>query len=247
MQKFGLIGFPLSHSFSKIYFEKKFEKENILNSSYSLFPIETIEQIYNLIKDNTDLIGLNVTTPYKEAIIPLLNEIDDTANNIGAVNTIKITRHSNGTLTKGYNTDIYGFRKLIQNITLPNKALILGSAGSAKTISYVLKELGINFQFVSRSPKTKNEFSYTELNKEIINSYSLLINASPVGMFPNIEKCPDIPYNEISPKHICIDLIYNPAETLFLKKCKIKGAKTINGIEMLYEQAEQSWKIWKNK
>ena len=244
MKQFGLIGYPLSHSFSKGYFAEKFAKENIVDCKYDVFPLEKIEDFVELCNDKKNLIGLNVTIPYKEKIIPFLDELDETAANIGAVNTIKF---SNGKKI-GYNSDAYGFEMSLKPLLKQHhtKALILGTGGASKAVEYVLKKLGITFQYVSRT-KNDKAISYEELNEAIIQHSKLIINTTPIGMYPNVEDAPTIPYNFITDKYLLYDLIYNPEETLFLKKGKEKGAQTKNGLEMLYLQAERSWEIWNSK
>ncbi|MBK6276450.1 MAG: shikimate dehydrogenase [Saprospirales bacterium] len=244
MKQFGLIGYPLSHSFSKGYFAEKFAKENIVDCKYDVFPLEKIEDFVELCNDKKNLIGLNVTIPYKEKIIPFLDELDETAANIGAVNTIKF---SNGKEI-GYNSDAYGFEMSLKPLLKQHhtKALILGTGGASKAVEYVLRKLGISFQYVSRN-KNEKAISYEELNEAIIQHSKLIINTTPIGMYPNIDTAPDIPYNFITDKHLLYDLIYNPEETLFLKKGKEKGAQTKNGLEMLYLQAERSWEIWNSQ
>jgi len=191
---------------------------------------------------------LNVTTPYKELVIPFLDELDETILKLGTVNTIKIYRKGDKYSLKGFNTDVAGLNKTFDELCIPEgtKALILGSGGSGKTLSYVLSNRGINSKNVSREPSSIEQLAYSKLTPSIIENHKLIINASPVGMFPNIDTCPAIPYNHISENHICLDLVYNPSETLFLKKCKDKGAKTVNGITMLFEQADKAWEIWNN-
>jgi shikimate dehydrogenase len=248
MRCFGLIGFPLSHSFSKKYFTEKFEREGITDCRYDLYPLEHIDLLEPLISDNADLAGLNVTIPYKESVMSLLDEIDQEAARIGAVNTIRISRHAGKTWLMGFNTDVFGFRKsitpFIQN--RPYKAFILGTGGSSKAVAYVLNNMGMDVKFVSRNPGHENHISYQDLPK-LIGPASVIINASPAGMYPNVSNCPDIPYEQLTPDHILFDLVYNPAETLFLSKGKAKGATIINGLQMLYLQAERSWEIWNEK
>ena len=244
MKQYGLIGYPLSHSFSKGYFAEKFAKENIVDCKYDVFPLEKIEDFVELCNDKKNLIGLNVTIPYKEKIIPFLDELDETAANIGAVNTIKF---SNGKKI-GYNSDAYGFEMSLKPLLKSHhtQALILGTGGASKAVEYVLKKLGIAFQYVSRT-KNDKAISYEELNESIIQHSKLIINTTPIGMYPNIDTAPDIPYNVLTEKHLLYDLVYNPEETLFLKKGKEKGAQTKNGLEMLYLQAERSWEIWNSQ
>lgn len=240
MRTFGLIGFPLSHSFSVRYFEEKFSKENIRDAQYLNFPIESIEDFPALIKEQ-NLSGLNVTIPYKQQVIEYLDELDSIAEVIGAVNLIKF---ENGK-RKGYNTDVHGFRESLKNLIGKQKpkALIIGTGGSSKAVSYALKELGIEFNFVSRR-KTSEVFTFSDLNQEIISEHLLIINTTPLGMFPNESDCAPIPYPFISPAHFLFDLVYNPAETLFLKNGKAQGASVKNGYEMLVLQAEENWRIW---
>ena len=244
MKQYGLIGHPLSHSFSKKYFTEKFEKENILDCSYELFDIENISSFNEILKQNTNLKGLNITIPYKESILCLLTDIDETAKQIGAVNTIKLS--NNGKDIKGYNTDYYGFKKSLKPFLDINheRALILGTGGAAKTVKYVLNELNIDCLLVSRNPKAENEIAYNEINEYIIKHHQLIINTTPIGMFPNIEDSPLINYNELTKKHLLYDLLYNPTETKFIKKGKQQGCITLNGMEMLTLQAEKSWEIW---
>jgi shikimate dehydrogenase len=241
-KQFGLIGYPLSHSFSKKYFEDKFQKVQVTNSSYNTFPLENINQFPALLKSEKGLLGLSVTIPYKETVIPFLDELDETAKEIDAVNCIKIT---NGKL-KGYNTDAFGFRQSLRPFLDVNhsKALVFGTGGASKAVAYVLRNLGINFWFVSR---TKNNFwntiTYEEINEEVISACKLLVNCTPVGMYPNTD-CLPLPYSAITSQHLVYDLIYNPSETLFLKKAKEQGALISNGYNMLCFQADKAWRIW---
>jgi len=251
MRLFGLIGYPLGHSFSENLFSEKFKQEAIANTEYKTFPLKNISQLSYLIQHNPKLSGLNVTTPYKKTVIPFLNSLDDTAAIVGAVNTIKIIHepHKSPTLI-GYNTDVYGFREALKPFlnNTHNKALILGTGGGAEAVQYVLKQLGIACFFVSRAKEQQQHltpiFNYTELSEGIINACSLIVNASPVGMFPNIENYPAIPYEYITKQHFLFDLVYNPQETVFLKKGRLQGAVTENGLSMLYLQAKKSWAIW---
>ncbi len=249
MREFGLIGYPLGHAYSQKYFEDKFKKLGIEDARYILFPISEISKIINIIKSQPNLIGLNVTTPYKELVIPYLNELDETILRLGTVNTIKISRNNDQFSLKGYNTDVFGLHKTFDNLKFPegSKALIFGSGGSGKTVSFVLKERGISSTNVSRTPENLQQLSYSNLSESVLKHHNILINASPVGMSPNLNTCPQIPYEHITDKHFCIDLVYNPSQTLFLKKCAEKGAITVNGLTMLYEQADQAWKIWNSK
>lgn len=249
MKEYGLIGYPLSHSFSKQYFEKKFADENIQDASYKLFPIENIKLIHSVINNNPTLCGLNVTIPYKEKIIPFLNSIDDEAKEIGAVNVIRIERDNNCEhKLKGYNTDVTGFIQSLKPLLKEHhkKALILGTGGASKAVAYALKKLNIDYFFVSRNA-APSFLQYKDLNKEIISSHNIIINTSPVGMFPAVNDYPDIPYQFITDKHLLFDLVYNPLETIFLKKGKLNNAITLNGLPMLHIQAEKAWTIWNEK
>lgn len=243
MKKFGLIGFPLIHSFSKRYFSEKFENENI-DAQYDLYELDDISKFKELIA-SVELSGLNVTIPYKEKVIPYLDELDDTAAKIGAVNVIQF-KHANGKLVlKGYNSDTIGFEASIRPLLMPHhsKALILGTGGASKAIVYALHKLAIKTTYVSRSSRP-DSFTYQELNKEIIEDYKLIINASPVGTFPHTDEYPDIPYQYIGAEHLLFDVVYNPSETLFLRKAKAQGATTMNGKGMLSGQAVAAWQIW---
>ena len=241
--KLGLIGYPLSHSFSKGYFTEKFIKENISNHVYDTYPIERIELIEDLFK-NENLSGLNVTIPYKEVVIPFLDELDETAKEIGAVNTIKISKGKK----IGYNTDCHGFKKSFEPLLKPHhkKALVLGTGGASKAVVYALKKLGIEYQYVSRIAKT-NQLSYEQITPEIIKEFTIIINTSPVGMYPNVKQLPALPYEAITNQHYLYDLVYNPEVTAFLQKGINQGAQIKNGIDMLHLQAEKAWKIWNTK
>ena len=239
-RKFGLIGKNIDYSFSKKYFSEKFKKEN-LDCTYSNFDIENISQIESILQKN-GISGYNVTIPYKQEIIKFLDEIDEVAKAIGAVNTIKKIDNKN----IGFNTDCIGFEKslipLIEN-KKPDSALILGGGGASKAVKYVLKKIKINYSTVSRK-EGKSEFIYENLNDVIINRFKMIINCSPVGTFPNINKCPNIPYKHLTKEHILYDLVYNPIESLFLRRGRELGCKTKNGLEMLEIQANESWRIW---
>ncbi len=243
MRFFGLIGYPLGHSFSKKYFTEKFDKEGI-NGRYDLYELREIEEFAGL-KNMTDLCGLNVTIPYKQQIIPFLDELDPVATEIGAVNVIKFIRLNNELKLKGFNSDAVGFVQSIQPYLRPHhrKALILGTGGASKAIDYSLRMMGVETKFVSRSP-ANGQFSYQDLNEDILTEYHVIINASPVGTFPHVDSCPDIPYRFLTSGHLLFDAVYNPAETLFLQKGKAQGASVLNGEGMLTGQAEAAWKIW---
>lgn len=243
MKQYGLIGKTLSHSFSKKYFEEKFKRENI-NAVYENFELNDISQVEGLFSIHSNLCGLNVTIPYKEQIIPYLDEVDEQARKIGAVNTIYIDKETGK--MKGYNTDVYGFKQSLKPF-LENqhqRALILGTGGASKAVAYVLNELGITTAFVSRTPQLENQLSYDELNENILASFLLIVNTTPLGTFPNVDEKPTINYDAITPNHLLYDLVYNPAETAFLKEGKKRGALTINGEQMLQLQAEKAWEIW---
>ncbi|MDB2321850.1 shikimate dehydrogenase [Flavobacteriaceae bacterium] len=239
---YGLIGKNINYSFSKNFFNNKFENEKI-NAVYINFDIKKIEEFKTIVTEN-NISGLNITIPYKESIINQLDYVDPTAKEIGAVNTIKF--HNN--ILSGYNTDYLGFYTSIKNIVNSNtKALILGTGGASKAIAYTLKILKIKYLFVSRSKKNKNYINYNEICKEIINKHNLIINCTPLGTFPEINQIPQIPISLITNRHIVYDLIYNPSKSLLLKKSEENGATIINGYQMLENQAMESWKIWNSK
>lgn len=239
MRNYGVIGFPLSHSFSPEYFKQKFIKENIA-ATYTAFPIEDLNQIRSLVNEK-NLSGFNVTIPYKEKIISLLDSLNDEAKEIGAVNCVKV---ANDKLT-GFNTDAYGFQIALNDVmkSKPENALVLGLGGAARAVKYVLKKSGINFISVVRE-KSKGDLLWNELTEKIISENLLIINCTPLGMFPNEKSFPPIPYSAITEKHLLFDLVYNPAETLFMKNGKEKGATVSNGLRMLELQADKSWEIW---
>ena len=239
---FGLIGKNIDYSFSKKYFTEKFSNPLFSDSDYQNFDIDTIEKLPEIIAQNPLLNGLNVTIPYKEAVIPYLDKLSKKATQIGAVNVIRISK--NGKL-KGYNSDYYGFKKALKPMLKPHhkKALILGSGGAAKAVSYALTSLEIFHSFVSRE-SIENTIDYNRINSNTFDNYQIIINCTPVGTSPNIHEFPAIPYEFFTAKHIAIDLIYNPAETEFLKRARQKKAVTKNGLDMLIFQAEKSWKIW---
>ena len=241
MKKFGLIGFPLEHSFSRKFFSEKFEKENI-DAVYNLYELENINLFSKLVK-NENLYGLNVTIPYKEAIIPFLDKIDETAKKIGAVNVIKFDKNQNQLI--GYNSDCVGFEKSLLPLLKSHhsKALILGTGGASKAINYVLQKLNIETKFVSRTAK-KNQLTYQDLTKEIMEQFTIIVNTTPLGMFPKIETFPPIPYIFLTSNHLLFDLVYNPKETAFLKYGLLHGCSIKNGYEMLVEQAIESWRLW---
>jgi shikimate dehydrogenase len=241
-KRFGLLGRNISYSFSKGYFTDKFSNENFAGCTYENFDIQEINFFLEIIKNNPDLKGLNVTIPYKEVVIPYLDKLSKKAAIIGAVNTIKITKKGK---LKGYNTDYYGFKKSLQPLLQPHhkKALILGTGGASKGVAFALEELGILYTFVSREAK-ENAIGYDRINATTFDNYQIIINSTPVGTSPNVDAFPLIPYEYFTEKHIAYDLIYNPAETQFLQKAKAQGAQTKNGLDMLIFQAEKAWKVW---
>ena len=244
--KLGLIGKNISYSFSKGYFSEKFKNLDIKDLTYRNFDIPAIEEFPFLIYHKEEQFkGFNVTIPYKQSIIRYLDRLDPDAEKIGAVNTIKLTEDNE---LVGYNTDVYGFEYALKPLLKEHhkKALVIGTGGASKAVAFVLAKLNIEFLYVSRNPSAENEISYEDLNKEIIESHQLIINSSPVGTHPNIDDCPNIPYEYISNQHYLFDLVYNPEETKFLSNGKKKGALIKNGAKMLELQAERSWEIWNN-
>lgn len=241
---FGLVGRNIDYSFSRSYFSRKFTDEGLTDCQYTNFDTADIANFRDLIARHPELVGLNVTIPYKEAVLPQLDKLDATACSIGAVNTIKI--HPNGTL-EGFNTDAYGFSESLKPLLQAHhkNALILGTGGASKAVAYVLERLNIGYRFVSRE-KREHTIAYDEL-ASAMESAQIIVNTTPVGTFPDIDQCPDIPYEKFAPTHIAFDLIYNPAETLFLKNAAMQGAMTKNGLEMLVLQAEKSWEIWNSE
>lgn len=245
MKKFGLIGYPLGHSFSKNFFNEKFRSENIC-AEYVNFEIPTIEDFNKVLKANPTLCGLNVTIPYKEQVIGYLDELDKDAAAIGAVNVIKIDRSKGKLKLIGYNSDVLGFTQSIEGLLEPHhkKALILGTGGASKATNYGLKQLGLETLFVSRNRHNDNTITYSELTPEIMNDYKVIVNCTPVGMYPKADECPDIPYECLTTEHLLYDLLYNPDTTLFMKKGSDNGAIVKNGLEMLLLQAFGAWDIW---
>ncbi|PJJ07228.1 shikimate dehydrogenase [Flavobacterium sp. 1] len=241
-RRFGLLGRNISYSFSKGYFTEKFSKEHFEGCTYENFDIQEINNFTELVKNNPDLNGLNVTIPYKEAVIPFLDKLSKNATQIGAVNTIKFTKKGK---LKGYNTDYYGFKKSLEPLLQPHhkKALILGTGGASKGVAFALDQLDITYTFVSREAK-ENCIDYSLINATTFDNYQIIINCTPVGTSPNVDLFPLIPYEFFTEKHIAYDLIYNPAETQFLSKAKAQGAQIKNGLDMLIFQAEKAWKIW---
>jgi shikimate dehydrogenase len=243
MKTYGLIGYRLSHSFSKKYFNEKFAKEHIEDCVYENFPLETIKEFTALLQATPDLKGCNVTIPYKEEIIPYLDELDAAAKEIGAVNVVKI--FPDGKLI-GYNSDYYGFKISLEKFIPDNqsfRALVLGTGGAAKAVVVALKDLGIPYQYVSRS-KGNGVIGYDEIDEKMLQHYSIIINTSPLGMYPDVDSFPDIPYQFLTDKHYLYDLVYNPEVTAFMRKGQEHGAHVVNGLGMLIGQAEKAWEIW---
>lgn len=247
MRTFGLIGNPLGHSFSVPYFTNKFSKEGIA-AEYRNFPLDKISEFKSLVKEEPDLSGLNVTVPYKQQIIPYLDALAETARNIQAVNTICFCRKKGVRALVGHNTDVIGFeRSLSEHLNKHHtSALVLGSGGSSKAVTFVLEKLGIEYRIVSRS-KGEERITYAQLEDSMVERSPLIINTTPLGMHPKLNTYPDIPYDAISPDHLLFDLVYNPGKTKFLSLGKEKGATIVNGYDMLVYQAEGSWEIWNKK
>ena len=246
MKTYGLVGYPLGHSFSQDYFTKKFAAENV-DAQYLNFQIEDIALFPEKVLTVPDLSGLNVTIPYKQKVMAYLDEIDETAEKVGAVNVVKIIRHGDKIRLRGCNSDVVGFENSLRPLlkSCHTSAYILGTGGASKAVRYVLEKLNINYQFVSRNADAANNIlSYQQLTTDLIETHKLIVNCTPLGMSPKTDACPDIPYQAIGAEHLCFDLIYNPEETLFLKKAKQQGATIKNGLDMLIGQAVRAWEIW---
>ena len=259
---YGLIGFPLGHSFSKGFFTEKFAREGI-DAKYLNFEIPDATMLFDVLRENPELRGLNVTLPHKQTVIPLLDELSDEAREIGAVNVIKIERFNDLRFNdcnptsinpqilkssihlKGFNSDIIGFMDSIKPLLQPHhkKALVLGTGGASKAICVGLKRLGLEWKYVSRTPH-EGRFTYTDLTADVMQAYTVIVNCSPVGMFPKIDVAPAIPYELLTPRHLLFDCVYNPEDTLFMQKGRVQGATVKNGLEMLHLQAIASWKFW---
>lgn len=262
MTKYGIIGFPLGHSFSRGFFTEKFAREGI-DAQYLNFEIPDASMLLDVLRDNPELRGLNVTLPHKQAVIPLLDELSDEAREIGAVNVIKIERLNDLQFNdcrpqslnpqilkssihlKGFNSDIIGFTDSIKPLLKPHhkRALVLGTGGASRAIRVGLTRLGLEWKYVSRSPR-EGMFTYSELNAEILKEHTVIVNCSPVGMFPKVDAAPAIPYECLTPQHLLFDCVYNPEDTLFMKKGREQGAIVKNGLEMLHLQAIASWRFW---
>lgn len=247
MDKYGLIGYPLGHSFSKSYFNEKFENEGI-NAEYINFEIPTLDSLPEILASNPELKGLNVTIPYKEKVISYLDYISPEARAIGAVNVIRVDHKGNDTYLKGFNSDVIGFTKSIEPLLerFHKKALILGTGGASKAVNFGLKSLGLETVFVSRFERP-GTIQYSQITPDIIQEYNVIVNCTPCGMYPHIDECPQLPYEAMTSKNILYDLLYNPDETLFMKKGAQHGATVKNGLEMLLLQAFASWEFWHNK
>jgi shikimate dehydrogenase len=241
MKRYGLIGYPLTHSLSQQYFTEKFSQEGIEDCIYERFSIPSINDLHTILENHPDLCGFNITIPYKKEVLAFLTERSKAVEEVGACNCVKIE----GGRLIGYNTDVIGFENSLLPFLKPthNQALVLGTGGAALAIVYVLQKLGIDFKYVSRTA-SEGQFGYNDLDASVMAAHTLIINTTPLGMFPNIEACPDIPYQLLTPGHHLFDLTYNPAESTFLAKGKQMGATIQNGQQMFVEQAEQSWRIW---
>ncbi len=249
MKLFGIIGYPLEHSHSEKYFrERNIKENNLQNVAYKKFPLKGIEEFPLLIRQNEELSGLNVTIPYKERILKYVDSLDETAQKIGAVNTLTIETKDGQPFIKGYNTDAPAFKETIEPHLADHhkKALILGTGGAAKAVAYALETLDIGYTFVSRNPRS-GILSYRVLNEYIIETHHIIINTTPIGMFPDNASCPEIPYKKLSSKHLLYDLVYNPPKTEFLINGTVNHAKTIGGLDMFRLQAEKTWKLWNLK
>ena len=248
MDRYGLIGFPLKHSFSKDYFNTKFVSEGI-DAEYINFEITSITELKSIIKNNPQLKGINVTIPYKEQVIPYLDELSENARLIGAVNVIKVDHQKKKIKLTGFNSDIIGFKQSIEPLLQPHhqRALILGTGGSAKAVFYGFQQLGLTATYVSRQKSSDQILTYSKLSPEVMESHTVVVNCTPVGMWPKVDDCPAIPYELLTNKHLLYDLLYNPNETLFMKKGEEQGAVVKNGLEMLLLQAFAGWNFWKKE
>lgn len=248
MKRYGLLGYPLTHSFSKRYFTEKFETEKI-ESTYENFEIDSITKFPEILENNPEIIGLNVTIPYKEQVLPYLDELNDSAREIKAVNTIRVTRTESGVHLKGFNTDTFGFESTLTPLLKEHhkKALILGTGGASKALKYVLKKLGIEYLSASIEELKENEIRYEDIDEQMISERLLIINATPLGTYPKVDTFPNIPYEFISDKHLLFDLVYNPEVTQFMAKGMANGAVAKNGYDMLLGQANKAYEIWNSE
>lgn len=245
MPLYGLVGYPLNHSFSKKYFSEKFAREGLTDCRYELFELPDPAAFSALWAEHPDLVGLNVTIPHKQALFSYLDSLDESAGKVGAVNVVR--RQPDGSL-RGFNSDLYGFRKSLEDweafrSNRPERALILGYGGAAKAVEAALRELRISYKIVSRDA-AKGDLTYANLTSDVLNTHRLLVNTTPLGTYPNVEACPDLPYDRLTDRHLLYDLVYNPAETKFMRLGAGRGAATHNGYRMLELQAERSWEIW---
>jgi shikimate dehydrogenase len=250
VKEYGLIGYPLSHSFSCRYFTEKFAKEGLNGHAYRNFPIENIGRLKDVLHQNPCLLGFNVTIPYKEQVIPYLDTLDAEAAKVGAVNTVRVLRQNGGISLQGFNTDVYGFRKSLEewfvahDAGFPAAALVLGTGGASKAVAFVLRQLSVTPHFVSRKAAQGVYKTYGALNATDMAAHLLVVNTSPLGMYPNVATRPDIPYTGLGERHFLYDLVYHPAETEFLRQGKAHGAAVHNGERMLHLQADRAWEIW---
>ncbi len=243
MRQYGLIGKRLGHSFSQRYFEEKFASAGRFDCRYNLYELPSLDGFREFADAVPDLMGLNVTIPYKQAVMPLLDELDPEAEAVGAVNTVRVWREEGKLRLAGYNTDVEGFRRSLAGHPIPRRALVLGTGGAAAAVAYVLRQWGVEYKMVSRRP-SEGQTGYEEITPSLVCEWPWLINCTPVGMFPDVEICPPLPYESLTGDNFLYDLVYNPEETLFLKRGRECGAATQNGLQMLHLQADAAWEIW---
>ena len=247
MDTYGIIGFPLGHSFSRGFFTEKFQRENI-EAEYLNFPIEQADELQQVLQAHPSLRGLNVTLPHKQAVIKMLDDIDEKARRIGAVNVIRVRWRDGKPFLKGFNSDVIGFTRSIRPLLKPNhrKALVLGTGGASRAVCAGLESLGLEWKYVSRTAG-EDRLTYDDLTPEVLHEYPVIVNCSPVGMYPRVEECPRLPYEALGTEHLLFDLVYNPEETLFLRRGAAQGAAVKNGLEMLHIQAIASWEFWNSE